>query len=60
MALNVEDMDEALEKARAWPLEMVGEKVIIDAGPNTGSQIVYMRNPEDGLILEMIQKRRPA
>lgn len=60
MALNVEDMDAAMEKALAWPLEIVGEEVVIDAGPNTGSRIVYMRNPEDGLILEMIQKPKPA
>lgn len=56
MAMNVPDMDIALEKALAWPLEQVGEVIEIDQGPNTGSRIVYMRNPEDGLIIEMIQK----
>ncbi len=60
MAMNVPDMDAALEKARAWPLEQVGEVITIDQGPNTGSRIVYMRNPEDGLIIEMIQKASAA
>jgi catechol 2,3-dioxygenase-like lactoylglutathione lyase family enzyme len=56
IAVNVEDMDIALERAVAWPLEVVGDVVEIDAGPNKGSRIVYMRNPEDGLIVEMIQR----
>jgi catechol 2,3-dioxygenase-like lactoylglutathione lyase family enzyme len=60
MAVNVPDMDVALEKARAWPLEQVGKVIAIDQGPNTGSRIVYMRNPEDGLIIEMIQKAPSA
>jgi catechol 2,3-dioxygenase-like lactoylglutathione lyase family enzyme len=60
MAMNVPDMDAALEKARAWPLEQVGEVIRIDQGPNTGSRIVYMRDPEDGLIIEMIQKAPAA
>ncbi|MBE2275563.1 MAG: VOC family protein [Rhodobacteraceae bacterium] len=60
LALNVDDMDAALDKALKWPLDMVGEVVVIDQGPNTGSRIVYMRNPEDGLILEMIQKPKGA
>lgn len=60
MAMNVDDMDAIMEKARLWPLDVVGEEVVIDKGPNTGSRIVYLRNPEDGLILEMIQKPKPA
>lgn len=60
IAVNVEDMDSMLERALAWPLEMVGQEVEIDAGPNTGSRIVYFRTPEEGLIIEMIQKPKPA
>ncbi|MCZ4351783.1 VOC family protein [Roseovarius aestuarii] len=60
IAVNVEDMDSAMERALAWPMEVVGEMVRIDKGPNTGSRIVYMRNPEDGLIVEMIEKRPQA
>ena len=57
MAMNVTDMDDMLVRARAWPLEQVGEVIVIDQGPNTGSRIVYMRSPEEGLILEMIEKK---
>ncbi|HWJ75182.1 MAG TPA: VOC family protein [Kaistia sp.] len=57
LAVNVTDMDAMLEKARAWPLDQVGDVVVIDQGPNTGSRIVYMRTPEEGLIVEIIEKR---
>jgi catechol 2,3-dioxygenase-like lactoylglutathione lyase family enzyme len=57
LAVNVTDMDLMLAKARAWPLEQVGEVIVIDQGPNTGCRIVYMRSPEEGLIIEMIEKR---
>ncbi|MBC7476900.1 MAG: VOC family protein [Pseudorhodobacter sp.] len=56
MAMNVTEMDAMLEKARAWPLDQVGAVVVVDQGPNTGSRIVYMRSPEEGLIIEMIEK----
>lgn len=56
LAVNVTDMDEMMERALAWPLDVVGEEVRIDAGPNDGSRIVYLRTPEEGLIVEMIQK----
>ncbi len=57
VAMNVTEMDVMLEKARAWPLEQVGEVIVIDQGPNTGSRIVYLRSPEEGLIIEMIEKK---
>lgn len=57
MAVNVTDMDEMLEKVRAWPMEQVGDLIVIDQGPNTGSRIVYFRTPEEGLIIEMIEKK---
>ncbi len=57
MAVNVTEMDEMLEKARAWPLDQVGDVIVIDQGPNTGSRIVYMRTPEEGLIIEIIEKK---
>lgn len=59
MAMNVTEMDTLLDRARAWPLEQVGEVIVIDQGPNTGSRIVYMRTPEEGLIIEMIEKKSP-
>ncbi len=57
MAMNVTEMDMMLEKARAWPMDQVGDVIVIDQGPNTGSRIVYMRSPEEGLIIEMIEKK---
>lgn len=56
MAMNVDDIDAMMAKALAWPMEIVGQDVRIDAGPHTGSRIVYMRTPEEGLIIELIQK----
>ena len=56
MAVNVDDMDAIMKKALAWPMDIVGEEVRIDAGPNNGSRIVYLRTPDEGLIIEMIQK----
>lgn len=56
LGFNVVDMDEALRRADEWSLCLMGEVVVIDAGPNTGSRIAYLRNPEDGVVLELIQK----
>lgn len=55
IALNVADFDAAVARARDWPLDMVGAPVQIDAGPNKGLRIVYMRTPEEGLIIELIE-----
>ncbi|MBE2278126.1 MAG: VOC family protein [Rhodobacteraceae bacterium] len=60
MAMNVSDMDEMLAKVRAWPMDQVGEIIVIDQGPNTGSRIVYFRTPEEGLIIELIEKKHLA
>ncbi|WP_372922545.1 VOC family protein [Roseovarius sp.] len=59
VALNVSDFDAAIARAQAWPLEMVGAPVQIDAGPNKGLRIVYMRSPEEGLIMELIEAAAP-
>ena len=58
IAVNVDDIEEAVGRARQWPLEQMGDIVEIDAGPNKGLRIVYMRNPDDGLIIELIQMRK--
>ncbi len=56
LGFDVDDMDQALEQAAEWRLQMMGEEVVIDAGPNKGARIVYLRNPDDGLVLELIQR----
>ena len=58
IAVNVDDIEEAAKRARQWPMEQMGDIVEIDAGPNKGLRIVYMRNPDDGLIIELIQMRK--
>lgn len=55
LAFNVPDMPLALEKTARFNLELMGEVVVIDAGPNKGSMIAYLRSPLDGLIIEIIQ-----
>lgn len=56
LAFNVDDIDDIIARAAKWSLTLVGDVVVIDQGPNTGSRIAYLRNPDDGLILEAIQK----
>jgi len=57
MRMNVTDMDAMLHRAQAWPIEQVGDVIVIDQGPNTGCRIVYMRTPEEGLNIELIEKK---
>lgn len=54
LGFNVDDIDAVLTKLHKHSVELMGEVVIIDAGPNKGSHIAYLRNPE-GLVLELIQ-----
>lgn len=55
LGFNVPDMDGALEKAKNYGLNLMGDVVIIDAGPNKGSRIAYLRDEIDGVVLELIQ-----
>lgn len=55
LGFNVPDMDAALEKAKKYALNLMGDVVIIDAGPNKGSRIAYLRDSVDGVVLELIQ-----
>ncbi len=57
LGFDVEDIDAALEKAAHHGVELMGDVVIIDAGPNKGSRIAYLRGRE-GLVLELIQAAR--
>lgn len=56
MAFDVDDLDAIVRKSGHWSLEMVGKIAVVNAGPNKGARIVYMRDPRDGLVLEFIQK----
>jgi catechol 2,3-dioxygenase-like lactoylglutathione lyase family enzyme len=54
LGFSVDDIDAALDKAAGHGVEPMGAVVVIDAGPNKGSRIAYLRNHE-GLVLELIQ-----
>ncbi|WP_417766688.1 VOC family protein [Stappia sp.] len=56
LGFNVDDIEAAMERAARWSLEPVGEIAVINAGPNKGARIVYLRCALDGLILELIQQ----
>jgi catechol 2,3-dioxygenase-like lactoylglutathione lyase family enzyme len=45
IAIDVEDVDGAMQASAAHGLEPVGEIVAIDAGPNRGRKVVYLQSP---------------
>ncbi|MFE3836398.1 VOC family protein [Pseudogemmobacter sonorensis] len=55
MGFNVADLDEAVSEAAKWSLEMMGEIAVVNTGPNRGARIVYLRDPRDGVVLELIE-----
>jgi catechol 2,3-dioxygenase-like lactoylglutathione lyase family enzyme len=56
IALNVDDLDAAIAASVAYGFEPMGEVVAIDAGPNKGRRIVYLRSPE-GITVEYLEVR---
>lgn len=54
LGFNVPDIDTALPKASRYCVEPMGEAIVIDADPNRGARIAYMRNAE-GIVLELFQ-----
>ena len=54
IALDVDNVALAVEKAAAYGLAPVGKIVTIDQGPNKDRQVVYLQG-EDGLSIEFIQ-----
>lgn len=57
VALDVDDAEAAVAAARTYGLELVGDIVTIDQGPNQGRKVVYLQS-EDGLSVEFIQVSR--
>jgi catechol 2,3-dioxygenase-like lactoylglutathione lyase family enzyme len=55
VALNVTGIEDLVAASPAFGLSAVGEIIEIDAGPNKGSKVVYLRGP-DGITVEYIQK----
>ncbi|WP_112323686.1 VOC family protein [Oceanibium sediminis] len=55
LALDLDDIDVALERAAHYGLCPLGEVVDIPAGPNKGRRVVYLQDA-DGLTLELIER----
>jgi catechol 2,3-dioxygenase-like lactoylglutathione lyase family enzyme len=56
IALDVDQVDAAVAAALAYEYRPVGEIIVIDAGPNRGRQVVYLKGP-DGIVVEFIGDR---
>jgi catechol 2,3-dioxygenase-like lactoylglutathione lyase family enzyme len=55
VALNVTGIEALVAASAAYGFTAVGQIVEIDAGPNRGSKVVYLRGP-DGITVEYIEK----
>ncbi|MEE8436004.1 MAG: VOC family protein [bacterium] len=56
IALDVDELDAAIEGSRGYGFEPMGEVVTINDGPNQGRRIVYLRSL-DGLTVEFLEVR---
>ena len=55
IAYDVDDIDAAIKAARDHSVAPIGPVVAIDQGPNRGSRVAYLRDP-DGITIEFIEK----
>jgi catechol 2,3-dioxygenase-like lactoylglutathione lyase family enzyme len=55
VALNVRGIEALIAASAPFGFKLVGEIIEIDAGPNQGSQVAYLRGP-DGITVEYIQQ----
>ena len=55
IAFNVDDLDAALAACRTHGALPLGERITVDAGPNTGRSTCFVRDP-DGVLIELIQE----
>lgn len=56
VAYDVDDVDAAVAAAARHDVTVIREIHTIDAGPNTGRRVVYLRDP-DGITIEFIENR---
>lgn len=54
IALDVDEVEEAVKKAASFEVKAVASPCQIDAGPNKGRKIVYLRD-WDGVTVELIE-----
>ena len=55
VALNVSGIEALVAASPAYGFTAVGKIIAIDAGPNRGARVVYLRGP-DGITVEYIEK----
>ena len=56
IAVDVDDLDAAVAASEPHGVIPFGEIITVDQGPNTGNRIVYVRFPDDGMVVEFIQQ----
>lgn len=59
VGLDVVDMDGVLAAAERHGFTLAGEVIEIDAGPNAGRRVAYVRD-QDGTTVEFLEAHRPA
>lgn len=55
VAYDVDNIDAAMAAAARHDVLPIGGVAVINAGPNTGMRVVYLRDP-DGVTIEFIEK----
>lgn len=55
VAYDVDNIDAAIAAAAEHDVTPIGEVAIINAGPNAGGRVAYLRDP-DGVTIEFIEK----
>jgi len=55
VAYDVDDIDAAIGASSSHDVKPIGPVTVIDRGPNQGSRVAYLRDP-DGLTIEFIEK----
>lgn len=56
LAFDVTDVDAALAASQVFGFRAINPPTPIDKGPNAGSRVVYLRDP-DGVTIEYIEKQ---
>jgi len=59
VAYDVDDIDAAIATSASFEVKPIGEVTTIDKGPNKGSRVCYLRDP-DGITIEFIEKANAA
>ena len=55
VAYDVDDIDSVIAAASSHDVTPIGPVTVIDQGPNQGSRVAYLRDP-DGITIEFIEK----